>query len=81
MITLPPSPPKIPNTNDKCQSFYSSNAEIINNKGNVGNIKTRSDCLIRYASILPPKYAAIVPSNVEIPTPTIALNNPRTKAT
>ena len=31
VITLPPSPPKIPKTNAKCHTFNSANAEIINN--------------------------------------------------
>ena len=81
VITDPPSPPSTPRTTAKCHTFSSAKAEIINNNGKLGSIKIRSDCLIKYASILPPKNAAIVPRIVEIPTPKVALSRPRINAT
>ena len=81
VITDPPRPPIVPNTTAKCHIFSSAKADIIKSKGRVGSINIRSDCLMRYESILPPKKAAIVPRIVEIPTPSVALSKPKTNAT
>ena len=81
VITEPPNPPIVPRTTAKCQTCNSAKAEIINKRGSVGNINIKSDCLIKYASTLPPKNAAIVPNIVDIPTPKVALKRPSTNAT
>ena len=54
VITDPPKPPSVPRTIAKCHTLSSAKAEIINKKGKEGSINTKSDCLIRYVSNLPP---------------------------
>ena len=81
-MTLPPSPPITPKTTARCQIFNSAKAEIINSNGKRWeHQELNSDCLIRYLSTLPPTKAATVPRIVEMPTPSVALRSPKTKAT
>ena len=47
VITDPPNPPMTPKTIAKCQILSSAKADIINSKGRLGNINTKSDCLIK----------------------------------
>ena len=81
LITSPPRPPKVPSTIARCQILNLYKAAIINSKGNVGSIRIKSDCLIKYASNLPPQNAAIVPSKVAIPTDNVADIRPSANAT